>query len=194
MKRKKSGNKIDVRGNNYVFKLLCFVCVFVLLCIICKGSVKFKNLVYDNVYNNSFSFVGIKELYNKYLGGIIPLSNFIKDDNTEMVFNESLSSSSFSKYLDGAKADVGDNHLVSVLDSGMVIFVGEKEGYGNVVIVETLSGVDIWYGNISNSYVKLYDYIEKGSYVGEVSGEFYLVFCKNGKFLDYDTFIDDYYG
>jgi len=72
----------------------------------------------------------------------------------------------------------------------MVVFIGEKENYGNTVIIENLDGVNFWYGNINTTSVKLYDYIEKGSYVGEANGELYLVFSRDGNYLDYEKYIN----
>ena len=64
--------------------------------------------------------------------------------------------------LDGNKFIVEKQYLMPILQSGMVVFVGEKEGYGNTIIVQQVDGVDVWYSNITSN-VKLYDYIEKNS-------------------------------
>ena len=39
--------------------------------------------------------------------------------------------------------------------------MGEKEGYGNTLIIQGADGVDIWYGNVNSTSLKLYDYIER---------------------------------
>lgn len=50
--------------------------------------------------------------------------------------------------------------------------------------------MDVFYGNIKNDNINLYDYVEKGELLGEVSGnKLYLVFQKDGKYLDYKEFI-----
>ena len=46
-----------------------------------------KDIVYDNVYDNYINFSYIKNIYNSYLGNIIPFQNIIKD---EQVFNEKI--------------------------------------------------------------------------------------------------------
>lgn len=71
----------------------------------------------------------------------------------------------------------------------MIVFIGDKENYGKTIIVEDLDGVYNWYGNIDNSSLKLYDYVEKGSLIGEASLKLYLVFSKGDKFLDYEEYI-----
>ena len=71
----------------------------------------------------------------------------------------------------------------------MVVFIGNKEGYGNTVIIEDLDGVYNWYGNIDNTSLKLYDYVDKGTLVGEVNNTLYLVFSKGDKYLNYEEYL-----
>ena len=93
------------------------------------------------------------------------------------------------KYEDGVLLEVDTNYLVPALKEGMIVFIGDKENYGKTIIVEDLDGVYNWYGNIDNSSLKLYDYVEKGSLIGEASLKLYLVFSKGDKFLDYEEYI-----
>ena len=73
-----------------------------------------------------------------------------------------------------------------IIEEGLVVYVGEKENYGNVVIIEDLNGTSIWYGNMETSTVKLYDYVEKGNYLGTTKDNYlYLVYSKEGQFLNY---------
>ena len=85
---------------------------------------------------------------------------------------------------------VGDNYLVPTLDEGMVVFIGEKENYGNTIIIENLEGINFWYANINNTSLKLYDYVEKGTFVGEVNKNLYMVFSKDGNYLNYEEYIN----
>ena len=72
----------------------------------------------------------------------------------------------------------------------MVVYLGEKENYGNVVIIEGIDGIDIWYGNMETISVKLYDYVEKSSYLGQTKdNNLYLAYSKDGKFLDYKEYL-----
>ncbi len=48
-----------------------------------------------------------------------------------------------------------------LFESGIVVYIGEKENYKQTVIVQQMNGVDVWYGNIKQANVKLYDYVEK---------------------------------
>ena len=81
------------------------------------------------------------------------------------------------------------NTLINNLTSGIVVYSGEKEGYGNTVIVQSVDGADIWYGNITNVSVKLYDYVEKDKLIGEVNGDkLYLVIKKDNNFIKYEDY------
>ena len=71
----------------------------------------------------------------------------------------------------------------------MVVFIGDKENYGKTVIIESLEGIDYWYCNIHNTSLKLYDYVEKGTLVGEVQNDLYMVFSKDGNYLNYEEYI-----
>ena len=72
----------------------------------------------------------------------------------------------------------------------MVIYIGEKENYGNVIIIEGVDGIDIWYGNMETTTTKLYDYVNKNTYLGTTKDNIlYLVYQKDGKFLDYKEYL-----
>ena len=171
----------------YINRILFLIVLFLINLIIMKKSTTYKDFIYNKVYNNNFSFAKIKEFYNKYLGGVDSLNKVVK--NTTPVFNETLTYKSKSKYLDGVKLEVSTNYLVPIIKEGLVVFLGEKEGYGNVIIIQGVDDINIWYGNMSNTSVKLYDYVEKGSLLGEVSNNtLYLVYEKDGKFLDIEEY------
>ena len=80
--------------------------------------------------------------------------------------------------------------MIPVIKSGIVVFAGEKEGYGNTVVVQQGDGIEVWYGNIKDIKVEMYDYLKTGDILGEINGtKMYLVFTKDGKRLDYKKYI-----
>lgn len=166
-----------------------FICAILVLVVLigCKKNPSFKQKIYDNLYDRNISFAKFNMLYTKYLGPILP---FKLDLTTKPVFNENLKYSNAEKYLDGVSLDVDNNYLVPSLSSGLVIFSGEKEEYGNTIIVMGEEGIETWYGNINNASVSMYDYIEKGSYIGDtLNNKLYLVFKQNGNVIDYEKYI-----
>ena len=164
------------------------VVIFLILAIISKGNTTYKDIIVSNIYEKNISFTTIKKLYNQYLGGITPLEKVV--ENEMPVFNQQLEYIADSIYHDGVKLEVQPNYLIPVLEEGMVIYIGEKENYGNVIIIEGLGGINIWYGNIEKTSVKLYDYVEKNNYLGTTKDNYlYLAYQQDGKFLDYKEYL-----
>ena len=187
-KSKKEDSVFKKYLTNLCIKCLLVVVILLSLSIIYKSDSNLKDRISGYFFDDSISFTKINKLYDRYLGGILPIKNNIDSGVTE-VFNEKLSYGSTSIYYDGVKLEVNDNYLVPSLEEGMVVFIGDKENYGKTVIIENLDGVDYWYGNITNTSLKLYDYVEKGTLVGEVQSNLYMVFSRNGKYLNYEEYI-----
>lgn len=190
-KKNKNSNS---KSNRYKFlcrtvsKILLCLIIFITLLIVIKVKPELKDKIYDVIYEDHFSFSYINNLYKKYFGDVLPFDNILP--NTDMVFNEKLEYDEANLYKDGVVLSVSTNYLVPVIESGIVVFVGEKENYGNTIIVQQINGIDTWYGNVSIGDIKMYDYIEKGTLLGEViDNKLYLVFQKEGKYLDYKDYI-----
>lgn len=81
------------------------------------------------------------------------------------------------------------NEAISVITSGIVVFIGEKDDLGNTVIIQGNDGVDIWYSNITDTDISVYDYIEAGSILGSSNSEdIYLTINKDGEFINYEEY------
>lgn len=184
---KKNSQNHKIRIPKYINKLMFTVLIFLITIICLKNNQQIKQAFYQKVYTENISFASINKIYQKYLGEPIPFNIF--KDNTQSVFNEELIFEEKNIYLDGVELKVDTNYLVPSLDNGIIIFIGQKEGYNNTVIMECENGVEVWYGNIDNENVKMYDYINKGSLIGEANEILYLVFMKDGKILDYEDYI-----
>lgn len=167
--------------------LSAVILLLVCLCVI-KVNPSFKEWIHKNVYQTNFSFAKINDTYERYFGSVFPLSDF--NVGTTSVFDEQLIYNSKESYKEGVKLTVGQNYLVPVLESGIVVFMGNKDNYGNTIIIQQVNGIDLWYVGVENSNVKMYDYIERGSLLGEAtSGEIYLYYQKSGEFLDYQEYL-----
>ena len=189
-KRKVIKKKLVLKKSirSFISRVLVTIAIFLFGMILVKSDVSFKNKILDNVYNKQFKFVQLGEIYQKYFGNILSIDKVLVDEKP--VFQEKLSYLKSSKYKDGVKLTVDENYMVPILESGIVIFLGEKKGYGNTVVVEQVDGIDVYYSNVSVSNIKLYDYVEKGSLIGEViDTNLYLAFQKEGNFVDYKEYI-----
>lgn len=176
----------------YFYIMKCMICVilFLGLAIMCKRDADYKSYVYKNMYEDCFDFARIRKFYTKYMGGVFPIEG-INNRKVTSVFEDKLVYEKISDYEDGAMLEVDYNYLVPTIDSGIIVYIGEKSKYGNVVIVNGDDGEDIWYGNLCNVMGKLYDGVEKGSYIGEVcDNKMYVVVTKKNKFLDYRDYLE----
>jgi len=171
-----------------IYRSLTVVVIFLLLAIATKSNKQYKDIISKKLYQDDISFVKIKKLYNKYLGGIIPLDKV--SPSVTPVFNEELEYTNEVEYYDGVKLEVNNKYLVPTIEEGMVVYIGEKENYGNVVIIEGIDGIDIWYGFMESTTIKLYDYVEKNTYLGQTKDNYlFLAYSKDGTFLDYKEYL-----
>ena len=187
--KKETEEKIIKYIRSLIMRILITIILFLALAIASKSNKTYKDLIIENIYEKNISFTKIKKLYDKYLGGVIPLDKVLKEEMP--VFNEKLSYEKYTPYHDGVELEVTNNYLVPILEEGMVVFIGEKENYGNVIIIEGIDGINIWYGNIEKTTVKLYDYVEKNTYLGTTKDNtLYLIYQKDGEYLDYKEYLE----
>lgn len=174
----------------YKFIIRLFICILIVLgtLIFIKYDKNGKQIIYKYLYENNINFATINNWYQEHFGDILPFQNTVKE-KTKLVFNENLVYKDASIYKNGVKLNVEDNYLVPIIESGIVVFIGNKDDYGKTVIIEQIDGVNVWYGNIDNINVSLYDYVSKGELLAEASKSFYMAFQKNGKFLKYQYYL-----
>ena len=174
-------------AKNLISRVLITV-IFVL------GSIIFTNISEDNkalyqkyVLEDSLEFTKINELYQSVFGDV----DIAKQDNntdSEVVFGD-VSYTNIEPFKNGVKLTVGMNEAISVITSGIVVFIGEKDDLGNTVIIQGNDGVDIWYSNITDTDISVYDYIEAGSILGSSNSEdIYLTINKDGGFINYEEY------
>ena len=188
IRNKHSKKKKDNNKSINLTKFLLVIILTLITLIAIKKDIKFKELFYKYIYEDSINFAKINEYYEKIFGSYIPFED--TTNKVTPVFNEKLTYISSNKYLDGVKLTVEKNYLVPVLQSGLVVYMGEKEGYGNTVIVQGIDGIDIWYGNVTNISISLYDYIDKKSLLGTTKDDvLYLVYKKDGEILNYEEYL-----
>ena len=186
-KNKKSSSSKGFFNKFVIRVFICIVLVLGLL-IFLKFDKNNKQIIYKYLYENNINFATINNWYQEHFGDILPFQNIVKD-NTKLVFNENLVYEDASVYKDGVKLKVDSNYLVPIIESGIVVFIGEKDDYGKTVIIEQVDGVNVWYGNIDNINVSLYDYVSKGELLAEANNSFYMVFQKKGKYIKYQDYL-----
>ncbi len=180
---KESSNKKRII-NKYLTRFMLAI-IFFLASIIFTNISDTNLLLYkEYVLTESLPFTKIKNWYEELFGSVLP-----KSENTQTVMSGKLVYKEITDYLDGESLTVNAKSLVNALASGVVVYSGEKEGYGNTVIIQGIDGADIWYGNLENISVSLYDYIESDTILGNTTDEYlYLVIKKDNKFIKYEDY------
>ena len=160
--------------------------IFVLGSIIFTNiSDKNKELYQKYVLEDSLEFTKINELYQSVFGSVDITK---KNNDSEVVFGR-ITYTNVEPFKNGVKLTVGMNEVVNVITSGIVVFIGDKDDLGNTIIIQGNDGVDIWYSNITDSDIKVYDYVEAGSILGTSnSDDIYLTICKDGEFMSYEEY------
>ena len=175
--------------SKFLIRVMICIILFLVGLIVLKYDKGKDGVITKYLTENNINFASINKIYQKYLGNILPFQGIAKE-NTEKVFNEKISYTEANIYKDGVKLVVDDNYLVPILESGVVVFLGEKEDFGKTVIIQQVNGIDVWYGNLTNINVNIYDYVSKGEFLALVEGnDLYMQFVKDGKYLDYKEYL-----
>ena len=169
--------------NDFIFKSLIVTIITLILLISMKFSITFKTNFYNYVYDTNISFAKFDNLYNKYF------KDFKRKDSAKTVMKEELSYKDKEDYEGGVKLKVSNNYSVLAQNSGIIVFIGNKDKFNNTVIVQQVNGIDVWYGNIDNINYKLYDYVKEKDIIGTSSNYLYLLYKKDGKIIDYEKYI-----
>lgn len=170
-------NKKDSKANNIFKKILSklfTIVIFTMIVItLSNTSPKFKSFIVDKVLNSTIDFSFVNKLSNK-------VTNVFKTSNSTLpVVKEE--NNRKERYKDGIKYIVNKGASVNIKDSGIVTYIGNKDGYNNTIIIQQSNGYYAWYGNIKEE-VKLYDYVESGSKIGSsLTNEYYYVLLKDNK-------------
>lgn len=187
-KNRKVKRTLKKSVRSLISRVMITVILFLLTLILVKENKEFKKLLIDKVYNESLQFTEAKKIYEKYFGSILSVDKIVPEE--EAVFSEKLDYKKSNLYKDGVELEVQKEYLTPALESGIVVFMGEKEDYGTTIIIQQIDGVDVWYCNIEAKDIKMYDYVKKGALIGQVkSNKLYLVFQKEGKYLNYKEYI-----
>ena len=158
------------------------------------GSIIFTNISDSNkqlyqkyVLEDSLEFMKINELYQTVFGSV-DVTKQNNDSDSEVVMGN-IHYTNIEPFKNGSKLTVGINEVVSVITSGIVVFIGEKDGLGNTIIIQGNDGVDIWYSNITDTDIKVYDYVESGSILGTSnSDDITITICRDGEYLNYEEY------
>ena len=181
----KSKDEKKIKLNMFVTKTLLSIIVVLAVLITSNYNSKFNLLMKEKVINSNWKF----SYFNNKISSLFGKSVLAIPKETQSVFYEQEKTPLIKVIDDKSKLIYDTNTNINAIQSGIVVFAGEKEGLGYTIIIQGIDECDIWYSNLINSNVKLYDYVEKGKIIGEVNNYLLIDIIKNKKHLNYEEYI-----
>lgn len=187
----KSKNNNEDKKFKYLKNLITrtlFCIILVLIAVIAiKVNNNYKDIINKYLFTDNFSFNKVNKYLGNNLGTIVPV---VKTSDTLVFSSKELKNKEYEIINDYALIKLDKNTPISSLCGGIVVFMGEKDNLGNTIIIQGNDGYDIWYSNITNSNISLYDYLEKDTLLGESNGEsINIKIVKDGKSISYAEYI-----
>lgn len=177
--------KFKKKFKSFINRVLISLCLLIICLILIKVSPKAKDFIKTKVFNSAFNFSLVNKYYEKYFGSL----NINKSVDSQTVSGQ-ISYEEGEKYLDGVSIKTLGNNVYAI-ESGIVIFKGNKDGYNDTIIIQTSNGYDMWYGNLKNINVNIYDYVNKNDLISESNDKLYLVINKDNKFYTYKEYLSE---
>lgn len=160
----KKGSKTKKNNIIKIFlgKLFTIIIFSMIVIIVSNSNESFRNFLINDVLNSTMDFSKVNNTLDN-------ISGVFKETEEKQVYNEIVKK---EVYKDGYKYNVNKEQEIIQKESGIVTFIGEKEGYNNTIIIQQSNGYYAWYGNVQEK-VKLYDYVEQGEILGTSKDNFY---------------------
>jgi stage IV sporulation protein FA len=185
----------------FIFKLLASAVLVLLVAIMFRndtpGLDPARSFVTKSM-NEEFKFAAVSDWYEGTFGKPLALFPEKTEEKTELVDGPSYALPASGKILEefgenGQRITIetGKGAMVEAMNGGLVLEIGEKEGFGQTVVIQHPDKSESWYGNLSAVDVTLYEYIEKGAVVGKATdyedgtnSSFYFAIREGENFVD----------
>lgn len=183
-RRKKKRQKVSqVKNYSWFTRLLLSIILILISLIITNFSPSLKQKYVTDLLNKNMSFTTLNKLYKKFIGNN-------KEPKEDLVANIDIKQPTYEKVDNSFKFTVGNEYPVPLLQSGIIVYLGDKDNLGNTAIIQGNDGIDIWYSNIDVTEYSLYDYVTKGSIIGVNRNDYYmLTIMKDDQSLDYEDYL-----
>ena len=179
--------KIKIFFRKITNKTLVSIVFVMTLLLVNKFSPSMIKSLKNNIFNKSFNFVKVNLLTKNLLGK--EFLYYKSDKEIVSVISDDIINNDVHKYYDGESFKVSKNLPIGAIESGVAVFIGDKEYYQKTVIIQGVDGFNIWYGNLDDVNIKLYDYVEKNSLIGNAyDDKIYLLIEKNNQLFTYEDY------
>ena len=179
LKKNKKNNNLSFLISKLLLSIIIILSSFIYVNWNSKNRTFFKKYVLEE----TIDYQKFNAFYEKMIGRL-------KVENKEkLVFAESFTYKNINKNGNSYDLTLEVGSQVPVLNSGIIVFVGQKENLGETIIVQGNDGVDIWYSNVTLTDTALYDYVSRGHILGiSNDGQVKLTFVKGDEYISYDKY------
>ncbi len=190
------------RKEVWIFKILASVCLVLIIAIVFRNQSPTLDPAREFVTKSmeeDFQFAAVSKWYENTFGeqlALLPTSDTSKENENPKEIQYALPASGkileeFGENGQRITIEIGKDAAVEAMNGGFVEFVGQKEGFGNTVIIQHADKSESWYGNMSKIDVSLYEYVETGAQIGKATvpedgtnGSFYFAIKEGEQFVD----------
>jgi stage IV sporulation protein FA len=187
-------------GSKFLIKTTLALFILSGVFLIKQSSLPYTEPVKDFInqaMTREYNFTGTMAAIEQYVGKtpeILPTLSVQKP--AQPALNQNVGHSALEKPVNGTvvspfvmdgksiqiEAKPGSN--VQSIDQGWVIFIGQKEGLGQTVVIQHGNHMQSWYANVDHIKVGEQDWVQPGQLIGQV---------KQGKPLYFSMLKDDHY-
>ncbi len=199
------------RKEVFIFKILASACLVLIVAIMFRSQTPILDPAKEFVsksFQEDFQFAAVSDWYESTFGKQLALfptpdrveNSNIDNESKQMQYALPASGKILEKFGENGQRitieiDKGAN--VEAMNEGLISFIGQKEGFGQTVVIQHADKSYAWYGNLSSIDVTLYEYIEKGASVGKATsledgtnGSFYFAIKEGEDFVDPNQVIE----
>lgn len=185
--QRKIKKQVTKNYSNILNKLLLTTIIVLLSLIICNLSSELKTKYQTYFLESNLSFNNIRKVYDKIRGKL-------NLENTEEVSSElpTIEAKQIEQKEHYAIIEYGTSEPIKVLKPGIIVYIGEKDGLEDTVIVQGNDGINIWYSHVLLDSLSLYDYVKEGDTLGaSTDGNLILTILNKEEYLTYEEYFQD---
>lgn len=190
------------RKEVWMFKVLASACLVLLVAIIFRNQTPALEPAREFVAQSmeqDFHFASVASWYENTFGeqlALLPSTDNSKKNETTKEIQYALPASGkileeFDENGQRITIEIEKDAAVEAMNGGFVRFIGEKEGFGQTIVIQHANKSESWYGNLSSIDVGLYEYVETGAKIGKATvpedgtnGSFYFAIKEGEQFVD----------
>ncbi|MFS0654688.1 peptidoglycan DD-metalloendopeptidase family protein [Bacillus sp. 179-C3.3 HS] len=185
--------------NTFVLKCLLSASLVLIAAISFKGQVgPFQQLkpIISQTFEQDFQFAAANRWFEKTVGNPLAFLTEKKEGQTDVKANQELAvpasgkvQETFTQNGAGVKVETSAEAIDSMKE-GYVVEVEKKSDTGLTVVVQHADNSYSWYGHLKVADVALYDFVDKGEKIGQISlddqgkGTYYFAIKQNEQFID----------